>query len=88
MSKIVDVAKRLSSVYTEDATPEELIARMEVLEQEQEPEKNEDFDCEGYGPSGHVSSQLAENLNKYFEELCVEVKREYGTDLHKIYREV
>lgn len=85
MSKLIDAAKRLSVAYTEDATPEELLARMETLELEQEQEH---FD-ENYKTSGgHMSPQLAEAMNQYFEELCLEVKTEYGTDLHKIYMEV
>lgn len=87
MSKLIDAVKRLSSVYTEDATPEELLARMEALEQEQLQEQD-DFDCENYNCGGHISPQLAEAMDQYFEELCLEVKHEYGTDLHKVYLEV
>lgn len=88
MSKLIDAAKRLSSAYTEDATPEELLMRMEALEQEQMQKENEYYDCEEYCPNGHISPQLAEAMDQYFEELCLEVKHEYGTDLHKVYLEV
>lgn len=90
MSRISEAAKRLALVYTEGATPEELAARMEILEQEQynNEEEDEEVDYEGYGPSGHINPQLVEEMDQYFEELCTEVKKEYGTDLHKIYMEV
>ena len=90
MSRISEAAKRLALVYTEGATPEELAARMEVLEQEQREKEIEDeeVDLEGYGPSGHINPQLVEEMDQYFEELCLEVKKEYGTDLHKVYMEV
>lgn len=88
MSRLSEAAKRLALVYTEGATPEDLVARMEVLEQEQREKEDEEVDMEGYGPSGHIDPQLAETMDQYFEELCLEVKKEYGTDLHKVYREV
>ena len=88
MSRISEAAKRLALVYTEGATPEDLAARMEVLEQEQLEKEDEEVDMEGYGPSGHIDPQLVEEMDQYFEELCLEVKKEYGTDLHKVYREV
>ena len=86
MKKVSEYAKDLAAVYTEDASVEELLARMEVLNQEvevdDEPEE-EKLDC-----SGHFDTAILENQNRYFEELCLEVKKEYGTDLKQALREV
>lgn len=86
MKKVSDIAKDLAAVYTEDASIEELLARMEVLNQEVE-EKEEEPEKFEYSV-GHFDTAMIENQNQYFEELCLEVKREYGTDLKQAFMEV
>ena len=86
MKKISEYAQDLAAVYTEGASVEELLARMEVLNQEVEYEDEEPEAFE-YS-SGHIDTAIIENQNRYFEELCLEVKKEYGTDLKQAFREV
>ena len=87
MKKVSDIAKDLAAVYTEDASIEELLARMEVLNQE-EVEYEDEPEEEKLSCSGHIDTAILENQNRYFEELCLEVKKEYGTDLKQAFREV